>query len=58
MKNKDEASTQIHGGTRRDSRSYDVLHHGHQMENEALTRMPIEGRLYHTKYNTLINKEC
>jgi hypothetical protein len=31
--------------------------HGHQMENKALTRIPMEGRLYHIKYDTLINKE-
>jgi hypothetical protein len=57
MKKKDEASTQSHGGTKWDSRAYEVLQHGNQMENKALTRIPMEGRLYHIKYDTLINKE-
>jgi hypothetical protein len=57
MKKKDEASTQNHGGTRRDSRAYEVLHHGNQMENKALTRIPMEGILYHINYDTLIKKE-
>jgi hypothetical protein len=54
MKKKDEASTQSHGGTKHDSCAYEVLRHGHQMENKALTRMPMEGRLYHIKYDTVI----
>jgi hypothetical protein len=28
-----------------------------QMENKDITRMPMEGRLYHIKYDTLIDKE-
>jgi hypothetical protein len=47
MKKKEEASTQSHGGTRRDSHAYVVLQHRHQMEKRALTRIPMEGRLYH-----------
>jgi hypothetical protein len=58
MKNNYEASTKIHGGIKQDSRVYEVLWHGNQMENKDLTRMPIEGRIYHIKYDTLIDKEC
>jgi hypothetical protein len=54
---KNEASTQSHGGTKRDSHAYEVLQHGNQMENKVLTRMAMEGRLYHIKYDTLINKD-
>jgi hypothetical protein len=57
MKEKDEASTQSHGGTKQDSCAYEVLQHWHQMENKPLTRITIEGILYHIKYDTLINKE-
>jgi cell fate regulator YaaT (PSP1 superfamily) len=56
MKKKDEASTKSHGGTKQDSRAYEVLWHEHQMEKKALTRIPMEGRLYHIKYETLIKK--
>ena len=57
MKKKDEASTQSHGETKQDSSFYEVLCHGKQMENKALTSMSMEGILYHIKYDTLINKE-
>jgi hypothetical protein len=57
MKKKYEASTQSHGRTKHDSRAYEVLWHGNQMENKDITRMPMEGRLYHIKYDTLIDKE-
>jgi hypothetical protein len=57
MMKKDETSTQSHGKTKQGSHAYEVLRHGHQMENKALTRMPMEGRLYHIKYDKLINKE-
>jgi hypothetical protein len=56
MKKKDEASTQSHGGTKHGSHTYEVLRHGNQMENKALTRIPMEGRLYHIKYDTLIKR--
>jgi hypothetical protein len=58
MKNKDETSTQSHGRTKRDSCSYEVLQHGNQMENKVLNRMPMEQRIYHINYDTVINKEC
>jgi hypothetical protein len=57
MKKKYEYSTQSHGGTKQDSRAYELLRHGYQMTNKALTRMHMEGRLYHINYDTLINKE-
>jgi hypothetical protein len=57
MKKKYEASTKSHGGTKHESCSYEVLQHGNQMENKDLTRMPMEGRVYHIKYDTLISKE-
>jgi hypothetical protein len=41
----------------KDSHAYEVLYNGHQIENEALTRIPMEGRLYHIKYDTLNSKE-
>jgi hypothetical protein len=50
-------SIQSHGGTKHESRDYEVLRHGNQMENKAITRMPMEGRLYQIKNDTLINKE-
>jgi hypothetical protein len=56
IKKKDEASKKYHGGNKQDSHSYEVLWHGNQMENKALTRMPMEGRIYQIKYDTLINK--
>jgi hypothetical protein len=56
-RDKNEASIQSHGGTEQDSGAYEVLQHGHQMENKALTRMTMEERLYHIKYDTLISKE-
>jgi hypothetical protein len=56
-KKNNEASTKIHGGTKWDYHSYEVLRHGNQMENKFLSRMTMEGRLYHIKYDTLINKE-
>jgi hypothetical protein len=57
VKKKYEASTQIHGRTKQDTCAYEVLRHELQMENNVLTRIPMEGRLYHIKYDTLINKE-
>jgi hypothetical protein len=57
MNKKDEASTQSHGETKRDSCAYELLQHGNQMENKALTSIPMEGRIYHIKYDPLINKE-
>jgi hypothetical protein len=57
MKKKDEASTQSHGGTKNDSHAYELLQHEHKIENKALTRMPMEGRIYHINYDALINKE-
>jgi hypothetical protein len=57
MKKKIEALTQSHGGTKHDSHAYEVFWHGHQMENKVLTRIPIEGRIYHVKYDTVISKE-
>jgi hypothetical protein len=57
MKKKDEASTQSHGGTKQGSHAYEVLRHGNQMEKKALNRIPMEGRLCHIKYDTLISKE-
>jgi hypothetical protein len=44
-------------GTNKESQAYKVLWHGNQMENKDLTRIPMEGRIYHIKYDTLINKE-
>jgi hypothetical protein len=52
-----EASTQSHGKTKTYSHGYELLRHGHQIENKALTRMLMEGRLYHIKYDTLITEE-
>jgi hypothetical protein len=57
MKKRYEASTQSHGGTKHDSRAYEVRWHRNQMENKDITRMPMEGRFYHIKYDTLIDKE-
>jgi hypothetical protein len=56
MKN-NGALTHNHGGTQRESRSYEVLHHGHQMKNKVITRIPMEEILYHIKYDTLISQE-
>jgi hypothetical protein len=52
-----EASTQSHGKTKTYSQGYELLRHGNQMENKALTRMLMEGRLYHIKDDTLITEE-
>jgi hypothetical protein len=49
MKKKYEASTQSHGGTKKESCAYEVLRNGNQMGNKALTRMPMEGSIYHIK---------
>jgi hypothetical protein len=57
MNKKYEASTQSHARTKHDSRDYEVLWHGNQIEKKDMTRMPMEGRLYHIKYDTLIDKE-
>jgi len=57
MNKKYEASTQSHGGNKYDYRAYEVIWHGNQMENKDITSMPMEGRLYHIKYTTLIDKE-
>ena len=57
MKKKDATSIKSHGRTKHDSCSYEVLRHGNQMENKALTRIPMEVRLYHINYDTLMSKE-
>jgi len=57
MKKRYEASTQSHGGTKHDSRTYEVLWHRNQMEKRDITRRPMEGRFYHINCDTLIDKE-
>jgi ribosomal 50S subunit-associated protein YjgA (DUF615 family) len=55
--NNNEDSLQSHSRTKHDSHAYKVLWHVNQMEKKALTRIPMEGRLYNIKYDTLINKK-
>jgi hypothetical protein len=54
---KNEASLKIHGGTKRTLVPMKYFKMGTKMENKALNRIPMEGRLYHIMYDTLINKE-
>ena len=41
MKKVYEASIESHGGLKHDSHDYELIQHVHQMENKALTRIPM-----------------